>query len=66
MQIQECKCFLWSPDQSKNLNINSPGSIAGPMPSLEGALSNNNFLKDVGPVTGDIVLYNDDASRNNS
>lgn len=54
--------FLWSPDQSKNLNINSPTSIAGPMPSLEGALSNNNLLKNVGPVTGDIVLYNDDVA----
>ncbi len=37
--------FLWSPDQSKNLNINSPASIAGPMPSLEGSLSTNNLLK---------------------
>jgi hypothetical protein len=54
--------FLWSPDQSKDLNINSPTSIAGPMPSLEGALSNNNLLKNVGPVTGDVVLYNDDVS----
>ena len=54
--------FLWSPDQSKNLNINSPGSIAGPMSSLEGAVSNNNLLTNVGPVTGDLVLYNDDAS----
>ncbi|MDE3185400.1 MAG: M36 family metallopeptidase, partial [Bacteroidota bacterium] len=54
--------FLWSPDQSKNLNINSPASIAGPMPSLEGSLSINNLLKNVGPVTGDIILYNDDVS----
>lgn len=54
--------FLWSPDQSKNLNINSPASIAGPIPSLEGAVSNNNLLQNVGPVTGDIVLFNDDVS----
>ncbi len=54
--------FLWSPDQSKDLNINSPAAIAGPMASLEGALSSNNYLKDVGPVTGDIVLFNDDVS----
>jgi hypothetical protein len=54
--------FLWSPDQSKNLNINSPSSIAGPMPSLEGAVSNNNLFINVGPVTGDLVLYNDDVS----
>ena len=54
--------FLWSPDQSKNLNINSPASIAGLMSSLESALSTNNLLKDVGPITGDVVLYNDDAS----
>jgi hypothetical protein len=54
--------FLWSPDQSKSLNINSPEAIAGPMASLEGAVSNNNLLKDVGPLTGDIVLFNDDLS----
>ncbi len=55
--------FLWAPDQAKNLNINSPGSqLQDQCSSLEGALSNSNLLQDVGPVTSDVVLYNDDLS----
>lgn len=54
--------FLWSADQSKNLNVNSPSSIAGPMRSLEGSISNNNYLKNVGPITANMVLLNDDGS----
>jgi len=39
--------------------INSPASIAGRIASVEGAMSPNNLLANVGPVTADVVLYNE-------
>lgn len=53
--------YLWTASPNKNLNINSPSSLQGELTSVEGAVSTNNLLKNVGPVTGDIILYNDDA-----
>ena len=48
---------------SRNLiTISSPSSIAGNYSFAEGSLSTNNALVKVGAITGDFVLYNDDAA----
>lgn len=54
--------FLWS--TVPRLTINSPVSIAGQYAYVEGAISANNSLANVGPVTGQVVYYNDDAAGN--
>lgn len=53
--------FLFTPDPAKGFKINSPASIAGNIISVEGQVSPNNSLADVGPVTGNVALYNDVA-----
>ena len=53
--------FLFTGNPKKGFKINSPESIAGRLVSVEGALSPNNQLANVGPVTEDVVLYNNAA-----
>ncbi|MEO9209934.1 MAG: M36 family metallopeptidase [Ginsengibacter sp.] len=48
------RMFLWS---SNPLIINSPSSISGIRNSAEGQVSTSNLLKNVGPVTGDVIVY---------
>ncbi|MEP6844588.1 MAG: M36 family metallopeptidase, partial [Panacibacter sp.] len=58
-QNPRMQMFLFTGESAKGFTINSPASIAGNMLSVEGALSPNNSLADVGSVTGDVVLYDD-------
>ncbi len=51
--------FLWSGVATGNFVVNSPADIAGPYTAVEGALSTNNLLANVGPVTANIVNYSD-------
>ena len=53
--------FLFDADPTKGFKINSPSSIAGNIISTEGAVSPNNSLANVGPVTGNLVLYDNVA-----
>ena len=53
--------FLFT-SSSSVFNINSPQSIAGNKFSVEGALSTQNKIANVGPVTGNMALYNDDVA----
>lgn len=48
------RMFLWS---FNPLIVNSPASISGIRNSAEGSMSNSNKLKQVGPVTGDVIIY---------
>jgi hypothetical protein len=45
-----------------NLKILSPSDITGSYSAKEGAFSTANLLKNVGPKTGQIIYYNDNAS----
>ena len=54
--------FLWNSNQYNILKINTPLSLAGFKTSVESAVSTKNLIANVGPVTANIVLYNDDAS----
>jgi hypothetical protein len=54
--------FLWS--AVPRLTVNSPATIAGQYAAVEGAMSTNNLLANVGPVTGQVVYYNDDPAGN--
>jgi extracellular elastinolytic metalloproteinase len=54
--------FLWS--GVPNFVVNTPAPIAGPYTAVEGAMSTNNLLINVGPRTGQVVYYNDDAPGN--
>ncbi len=47
---------------SLNLKINAPSDIAGSYAAKEGAMSTANLLKNVGPKTGQVVYYNDNAA----
>jgi len=42
-------------------NITAPAGIAGPYLAAENSLSSPNKLLSTGPITGNVVLYNDDA-----
>jgi uncharacterized repeat protein (TIGR01451 family) len=42
--------------------VNTPASLAGYKTALEGSLSTNNLLINVGNKTGNLVLFNDDAT----
>lgn len=55
--------YLWSAVSATSpLTINSPASIMGSMDAVESAFSNNNKLEDVGPVTGDLALVEDEGA----
>ncbi len=56
------RMYLWNAVSSNTLTVNTPSSIAGNYASVEGALSTANLLANVGPVTGQVVYYNDDAA----
>jgi extracellular elastinolytic metalloproteinase len=56
--------YLWNYDTNA-VKVNSPSALAGYKYSAEGAVSNNNSLASLGPITGDVVLYKD-ASGNDS
>ncbi|MDP4263279.1 MAG: M36 family metallopeptidase [Bacteroidota bacterium] len=51
--------YLWSAVPS--FVVNSPAAIAGSYQAVEGAMSATNLLQNTGPVTGQVVFYNDDA-----
>ncbi|HLL41641.1 MAG TPA: M36 family metallopeptidase, partial [Segetibacter sp.] len=51
--------FLFPGDPAKGMTINSPSPIAGKVNAVEGSISPNNLLNNIGPVTGNVVLYND-------
>ncbi|MFN8242995.1 MAG: M36 family metallopeptidase [Ferruginibacter sp.] len=42
--------------------VNSPPAIAGTYTAVEGNMSTNNLLINVGPVTGQVIYYNDNAA----
>ncbi|MBI5857892.1 MAG: M36 family metallopeptidase [Sphingobacteriales bacterium] len=54
------RMYLFNP--APILQINTPPAIAGNYISVEGAMSTNNLLANVGPVTGQVIYYNDDAA----
>ena len=57
--------YLWDPTRSTTtMVVNSPPVIAGPYTAVEGAMSTANLLANVGPVTNQVVWYNDDAPGN--
>lgn len=52
--------YLWN--AVPGFNVNSPSSIAGPYQAVESSFSTENKLINVGPVTGQVVYYNDNAA----
>ncbi|MBV9986876.1 MAG: M36 family metallopeptidase [Chitinophagaceae bacterium] len=54
--------YLFNSVTGKPLTVNSPASLAKAYVSPESAFSLNNQLARKGSITGDLVLYNDDAS----
>ena len=52
--------YLWSAVTS--MVVNTPSTIAGSYNAVEGAFSSANLLSNVGPVTGQVIYYNDDAA----
>lgn len=58
------RMYLFSAVNTTSMVVNSPGTIAGSYVAVEGAVSPNNLLPNVGPVTGQVIYYNDDAAGN--
>ena len=54
------RMYNWS--TRPGFNISSPQAIAGNYASLESSFASPNKLVDRGPITGNIVWYNDDAA----
>ncbi len=52
--------FLWN--TGSTLKVNSPAEFSGFKTALESAFSANNKLDDKGPITGEVILVNDDAA----
>ena len=52
--------YLWN--AVPGFNVNSPSSIAGPYQAVESGFSTENKLINVGPVTGQVIYYNDNAA----
>lgn len=55
------RMYLFNAVSSTTLLVNTPPAIAGNYTAVEGVFSTNNLLVNVGPVTGQVVYYNDDA-----
>ena len=51
--------FFFDGDPRNRMKVNAPSSIAGNITAVESSLSPFNLLSDVGPVTGNVVLYNE-------
>ncbi|MBL0199457.1 MAG: M36 family metallopeptidase [Chitinophagaceae bacterium] len=57
--------YLWDPVRSvTTMTVNTPPVIAGSYNAVEGAFSPANLLANVGPVSAQVVWYNDDAAGN--
>ena len=52
--------YMW--DTAATLTVNTPASIGGVYTSIEGGFSAANRLINLGPVTGQVVYYNDNAA----
>ncbi len=55
--------FLFSPSPNTTLKINSPAGSAGFVQAYEVIVSSNNKLNNVGPVTANVVLYDNGANQ---
>lgn len=54
--------FLWSPTtDSSPVFVNTPAELAGELFAIESAFSSANKLNDIGQVTGDLVLVQDET-----
>ena len=52
--------FIWSPEQGKTfVDVHTPATIAGQYTAIESVFSETNKLADIGPVTGQVVYFND-------
>lgn len=56
--------YLFNGVDNKSTLVNSPSAIAGYKEALEGQMSTNNKLADKGPITADVVLYQDNGGAN--
>jgi extracellular elastinolytic metalloproteinase len=56
------RMYLFNAVGTTTLNVNSPAPVSGNYTAVEGTFSTNNLLANVGPVTGQVVYYNDDAA----
>lgn len=55
------RMYLFDSVANTSLIVNSPGAISGSYLAIESNFSTANKLINVGPVTGQVVYYNDDA-----
>ncbi|MEO6133970.1 MAG: M36 family metallopeptidase [Ginsengibacter sp.] len=53
--------YLWRASPYKMITINPPTPFSGTIAALEGTVSTANLLANIGPVTGNLVLYMDGA-----
>jgi hypothetical protein len=56
--------YLWNGRTDRTLLVNAPADLAGYINAAESGFSINNKLVNVGPVTGNIIYYNDDLAGN--
>lgn len=54
--------FLFDGNRLEKVSIDIPGIYTGLINTLEGNLSTANQLRNIGPVSGDLVLLNDDLA----
>ncbi len=54
--------YLWNINTPATVTVNTPSTIPNSYTAIEGAMSTNNLLVNVGPVTAPVVYFNDDAA----
>ncbi len=59
-QRPRMQMYLWTTGAAI-FNVLTPPAIAGSYTAVEGAFSTNNLLINVGPVTGQVIYYNDNS-----
>jgi extracellular elastinolytic metalloproteinase len=52
--------YLWS--APVHFTVNTPSSFSGPKTAVESDFSTANKLSEKGPITNDVILFNDDAT----
>ncbi len=56
------RMYLWNAVSSTLLRANAPAAVVGDYAAIEGGFSTANLLGNVGPKTGQVVWFNDDAA----
>lgn len=56
------RMYLFDPSPAINFTVNAPAAVAGAYAAVESGFSTANKICNVGPITGQLVYFNDDVA----